>query len=420
MQRSRSRSGRTEAYEAERHTQAVRRQTPGAGAAVPAPLTADALRAVQRTAGNAIAAGMIARRARTEEAPEAPGTDVHQVLGSAGKPLAGPVRQEMEARLGADFSDVRLHTGATARSSAAGIGARAYTSGSHIVIGEGGGDRHTLAHELTHVVQQRTGPVAGTDDGNGLRVSDPSDRFEREAEANASRVLSQPLSQAPAEDHPAQPPRHRAAEPSVQRRPQPKPAEEEGDHTHVDPDYPGLRLILDREKSAKTNETIFQLSGTEQRVIFDEGGDFGYIKADDDLSMYYSLGEIGADKAQADLTGHFTPQRDTIYNVKANGQAFHEAWIDSLQDFEAYGVSSDQLVEVSVALLQEASGRADTVAGGLDEVKFNNAASGVRNSAALDPIKIKVSGSGISIKDGNHRLAAAARLGYAYVPCKLV
>ncbi|MFJ2783815.1 MULTISPECIES: DUF4157 domain-containing protein [unclassified Streptomyces] len=26
---------------------------------------------------------------------------------------------------------------------------------------EGGGDRHTLAHELTHVSQQRQGPVAG-------------------------------------------------------------------------------------------------------------------------------------------------------------------------------------------------------------------------------------------------------------------
>ncbi|WP_435847162.1 eCIS core domain-containing protein [Streptomyces chrestomyceticus] len=97
----------------------------------------------------------------------------------------------MEARLGADFSDVRVHRDAAARRSAGGIGARAYTSGNHVVLGEGGGDQHTLAHELTHVIQQRQGPVAGTDNGTGLRVSDPGDRFEREAEENATRVMAQ-------------------------------------------------------------------------------------------------------------------------------------------------------------------------------------------------------------------------------------
>ncbi|BFO14740.1 hypothetical protein SHKM778_11280 [Streptomyces sp. KM77-8] len=51
---------------------------------------------------------------------------------------------------------------------------------------------HTLAHELTHVVQQRQGPVAGTDHGNGLLLSDPADRFEREAETNAHRVMAGP------------------------------------------------------------------------------------------------------------------------------------------------------------------------------------------------------------------------------------
>jgi hypothetical protein len=49
-----------------------------------------------------------------------------------------------------------------------------------------------LAHELTHVVQQRSGPVDGTAAGGGIKVSDPSDRFEREASANADRVMSAP------------------------------------------------------------------------------------------------------------------------------------------------------------------------------------------------------------------------------------
>ena len=31
-----------------------------------------------------------------------------------------------------------------------------------------------LAHELTHVVQQRSGPVDGTSTGGGIKVSDPA------------------------------------------------------------------------------------------------------------------------------------------------------------------------------------------------------------------------------------------------------
>ncbi|MEU8890836.1 DUF4157 domain-containing protein [Streptomyces sp. NPDC048442] len=145
---------------------------------------------------------------------------VHEVLGTTGRPLDEALRSDMEARLGADFSDVRIHNDAAAKASAAEVGARAYTSGSHVVIGDGGADRHTLAHELTHVIQQRTGPVAGTDNGDGLKVSDPSDRFEREAEANATRALaSGPRSVQPF----AQPtvisaePSVSSAEPSVQR-----------------------------------------------------------------------------------------------------------------------------------------------------------------------------------------------------------
>ncbi|MFB1047259.1 DUF4157 domain-containing protein [Streptomyces chrestomyceticus] len=60
-----------------------------------------------------------------------------------------------------------MHRDAAARRSAGEIGARAYTSGNHVVLGEGGGDQHTLAHELTHVIQQRQGPVVGTDNGTG-------------------------------------------------------------------------------------------------------------------------------------------------------------------------------------------------------------------------------------------------------------
>jgi hypothetical protein len=158
--------------------------------------------ALQRSIGNAAVSRMIEQSrhqhgagcGHAQGAVDTPApvqrSAVHSVLSTGGRPLDDATRTDMESRLGADFSDVRLHTGASAQRSAAEIGARAYTSGSHVVIGEGGGDRHTLAHELTHVIQQRQGPVAGTDNGTGLKISTPSDRFEREAEANARRAMS--------------------------------------------------------------------------------------------------------------------------------------------------------------------------------------------------------------------------------------
>ncbi|MFG3285204.1 DUF4157 domain-containing protein [Streptomyces sp. NPDC048111] len=129
------------------------------------------------------------------EQPAVQRSAVHDVLRTAGRPLDEATRSDMEGRLGADFSDVRIHNDSAAKASAAEVGARAYTSGSHVVIGDGGADQHTLAHELTHVIQQRQGPVAGTDNGGGLKVSDPSDRFEREAEANAHRAMAAPASE---------------------------------------------------------------------------------------------------------------------------------------------------------------------------------------------------------------------------------
>ncbi|CAD5949936.1 protein of unknown function [Streptomyces sp. KY75] len=161
------------------------------------PATADFL---QRSIGNAALAQMsedqrhvhdpsrghhpdTAAATESEANPPVQRSSVHDVLRSPGRPLAEPVRTEMELRLGEGFESVRIHDGASAARSASEIGARAYTSGDHVVLGQGGADKHTLAHELTHVIQQRKGPVPGTDTGSGLRVSDPSDHFERAAEA---------------------------------------------------------------------------------------------------------------------------------------------------------------------------------------------------------------------------------------------
>jgi hypothetical protein len=152
------------------------------------------LQALQRVIGN----GGVRNLAEEERSPV---LDV--VSSGGGQPLEEPVRADMEGRLGQSFSDVRVHTDDAAHHSAASVNAHAYTVGSNIVFQrdkfDPGSDagRTMLAHELTHVVQQRSGPVDGTATGTGVRVSDPSDRFEREAAATAERAMSAPVPASP-------------------------------------------------------------------------------------------------------------------------------------------------------------------------------------------------------------------------------
>ncbi len=135
------------------HAESVRtenRRTPAAGAG--AAHTALGLLALQSTAGNAGVVQMLRRAGhswergqhehdadcgRQAEPPVVLRSAVHDVLRGGGRPLDEATRSDMEARFGTDFSDVRIHNDAAARVSAAEVGARAYTSGSHIVIGQG-------------------------------------------------------------------------------------------------------------------------------------------------------------------------------------------------------------------------------------------------------------------------------------------
>lgn len=151
-------------------------------------LSASDLVGLQRLAGNA----GVSSTMEEERSP------VHDVIATSGRPLEDPVRADMEGRLGHDFGDVRVHDDGAAHASAASVNAHAYTVGSHVVFQRDAYDpssaagQQTLAHELTHVVQQRSGPVDGTAAGGGISVSDPSDRFEQEAAANAERAMAAP------------------------------------------------------------------------------------------------------------------------------------------------------------------------------------------------------------------------------------
>ena len=169
-------------------------------------LDADAILGLQRTVGN----GAVTSLLEEERSP------VHDVIKSGGRPLEPDVREDMEARLGHDFSDVRVHDDTAAAASATAVNAHAYTVGPNVVFQRDKYDpstqdgKTTLAHELTHVVQQRSGPVEGTSAPGGIKISNPSDRYERDAAANAERVMSVPAA-------PVQTAALSATGPSVQR-----------------------------------------------------------------------------------------------------------------------------------------------------------------------------------------------------------
>ncbi|GAA0560584.1 eCIS core domain-containing protein [Chitinophaga japonensis] len=77
-----------------------------------------------------------------------------------GQPLQQETRTWMENRFGADFSQVKVHTGAQAVQLSRDLNAQAFTHGTDIYFNEGKyapaatEGRHLLAHELTHVIQQ--------------------------------------------------------------------------------------------------------------------------------------------------------------------------------------------------------------------------------------------------------------------------
>lgn len=122
------------------------------------------------------------------------GFEVEMQRSGAGNPLDVGTRSFMESRFGQDFSDVQVHTDTAAAEAAKLINAQAFTTGRDIYFGAGRSQLQTqegqklLAHELTHVVQQRSGATA-------REMAKPvfgssADVLEQEAEAVANQVVA--------------------------------------------------------------------------------------------------------------------------------------------------------------------------------------------------------------------------------------
>lgn len=186
----------SQAKPADRHEKVMLQAGPGAE--VRALGTPQSVLTMQRLAGNSAVTQLLTEGADLDETRQ--NAERSPVLGvierGGGRPLGERTRASMEKAIGSDLGDVRIHDDAEASRSAEAINARAYTVGTDIVFQEGTYRPDTpdgqkiLAHELTHVVQQRSGPVEGTSTGDGIALSHPDDRFERAAEANAERIMA--------------------------------------------------------------------------------------------------------------------------------------------------------------------------------------------------------------------------------------
>jgi hypothetical protein len=119
-----------------------------------------------------------------------------------GASLDSGTRATMEQSFGTSFEDVRVHTDGESDALNRGISAKAFTTGSDIFFRKdtSPGDHSLLAHELTHVVQQRSSGGSG----GGMTVGPAGDSHEQQADSVSSAVTSGAAAQAQRESDEAQ------------------------------------------------------------------------------------------------------------------------------------------------------------------------------------------------------------------------
>lgn len=142
---------------------------------------------LQQRAGNSAVKSMLA---------PTPGDLVRSVISGPGRRMDSSVVDMVRDTTGDDASGIEVHEGPEAAAAARAVDAEMFASDNHIVAPNGldvttrEGMFRTV-HEVHHIVnQQAKGPVEGTDTGDGLRISDPGDRHEKEADEAAARAVA--------------------------------------------------------------------------------------------------------------------------------------------------------------------------------------------------------------------------------------
>lgn len=155
------------------------------------PIASDALARLAGAAGNGAVAGLL-RRGGAIMPSGTVHPDVQRLIGEragrGGRLDTGMARWASET-LDPAMPAVGVHTDATADALARSVAARAFTVRSDVFFAAGQyqphttGGRELIAHELTHVAQQRGAATSGP-----LRVSDPGDALERDADRIAGEL----------------------------------------------------------------------------------------------------------------------------------------------------------------------------------------------------------------------------------------
>lgn len=156
------------------------------------------LKEMQQTVGNSAVQRFLAQRNAqgAADVDEETAAAINQQRGS-GQTLDDNMAVRAGQAMGHDFSNVTVHTDSEADQLSQALGARAFTTGSDIFFKEGtynpasSDGQHLIAHELTHVVQQSGSAPAVQ---GKMRVNDPNDAYEAEADQVANKVMSMPAS----------------------------------------------------------------------------------------------------------------------------------------------------------------------------------------------------------------------------------
>jgi hypothetical protein len=289
------------------------------------PITPQRLLELQRSVGNAAAANLLARQGHEHSdqcghAPTVQRSSVHDVLTTPGVPFTGPLAERVSDHYGGvDLSHIRVHTDPVAQRSATEIGARAYTSGHHVVLNSNATEKD-VRHEVAHTFQQAVGPVSGKDHGDGLKISEPDSPEEKAAEAAAQRPLPGPAgSAAPAQSA-------RPAEPALQRS------------AGIDgPGRPVQRADQARPSSAQSGRS----AGSDKTVSsYHTALSGGSAAAASTTSSQRRLSEYERDKAEltARINRIAALQQDTEFKEAI------QAWLNNLTEAEPGTAAVDTII----------------------------------------------------------------------------
>lgn len=263
-----------------------------------------------------------------------------------GAPLSREVRNEMSESIGADFSNVRIHTGEKAATLSNELGAQAFTHGNDVYFNSGKYDtdssagKHLLAHELTHVVQQGAAPaMEGKTSGAAASHTTPG----------VQREISTPLPDGVKPDEKSEVANFPVGSFKVEIRPDRKAKEEDNiaaDHAFTSGSI-DAHVSYERNKNNKISKVtisktliIQTIYGADATSKGDSGYGRGHIKSDTDKgnkSLGFHEGNHGIDFMEYIKAHPFPeivirkPVTDAEFaTLKAEWDAKHQAYVDDM------------------------------------------------------------------------------------------